>query len=354
MGNSAQPSATNFSNFVLPSPLTDEAVVAMMGEFGQYNIIDPKYVNKLIDGVCSLVESKPSVCDLDIDPDTSVTVVGDLHGQYFDLQKIFEMNGNPSKSNRYLFNGDFVDRGAFGVEVVLTLFAWKLLYPEHVTLLRGNHEIRSVNETYGFKDEVVLKYGSERLFYKLNTAFTKLPIAGVLKNKVFVVHGGLPRQDGGQVSLDAIRSLPNDMEPKERSILSDLLWSDPQDDFGVSMSPRNVGILFGPDVTLRFLHANNLDLVVRSHELCADGYRIQEGGKVVTIFSAPNYCGRCGNLAAFARFDSELKMTIRQFPATIRPPAAGLKKPASSPVPVDINNRRSSFNRYMGDNGAAT
>merc|ERR1711959_181851 len=119
----------------------------MMGEFGQYNIIDPKYVNKLIDGVCSLVESKPSVCDLDIDPDTSITVVGDLHGQYFDLQKIFEMNGNPSKSNRYLFNGDFVDRGAFGVEVVLTLFAWKLLYPEHVTLLRGNHEIRSVNET---------------------------------------------------------------------------------------------------------------------------------------------------------------------------------------------------------------
>lgn len=328
-------------------------MLAMMAEFGAYNIIDPKYVNKLIDSVCSITESKPSVVDLDILPDTSITVVGDLHGQYFDLQKIFEMNGNPSESNRYLFNGDFVDRGAFGIEVVLTLFAWKTLYPDHVTLLRGNHEIRSVNETYGFKDEVVLKYGSERLFYKLNTVFTKLPIAGVLKSKVFVVHGGLPRQDGGQVSLDAIRSLPNDMEPKERSILSDLLWSDPQDDFGVAMSPRNVGILFGPDVTLRFLHANSLDLVVRSHELCADGYRIQEGGKVVTIFSAPNYCGRCGNLAAFARFDSELKMTIRQFPATIRPTAAP-KKNTPKAIPVDANNnRRSSVNRYMGDQMAS-
>ena len=241
------------------------------------------------------------------------------------------MNGTPSAINRYIFNGDFVDRGAFGVEVVVTLFAWKSLYPEYVTLLRGNHEIRSVNESYGFKEEVRHKYGAEKLFTKFNAVFAKLPVAAVVKEKVFVVHGGLPRHENGQATLEQLRGIAFDAEPRERSILSDLLWSDPQDEYGIAMSPRNVGVLFGPDVTQRFLHTNNLDLIVRSHELCADGYRIQEGGKVVTIFSAPNYCGRCGNLAAFARFNSDLKMTIRQFPATARPASPG-SKPSNSPI----------------------
>ena len=272
-----------------------------------------------------------TVVDVPIEEDHHLTIVGDLHGQFFDLAKIFEMNGNPSPVNRYIFNGDFVDRGAFGVEVVVTLFAWKSLYPEYVTLLRGNHEIRSVNESYGFKEEVRHKYGNEKLFGKFNAVFQKLPLAAIVKEKVFVVHGGLPRHENGQVKVDTIRQLAFDAEPRERSIMSDLLWSDPQDDYGIAMSPRNVGVLFGPDVTQRFLHANNLDLIVRSHELCADGYRIQEGGKVVTIFSAPNYCGRCGNLAAFARFNSDLKMTIRQFPATARPASPG-SKVSKSPV----------------------
>merc|ERR1712110_1404220 len=136
------------------------------------------------------------------------------------------MNGPPSASNRYLFNGDFVDRGAFGIEVVLTLFSWKSLYPEHVHLLRGNHEIRSVNETYGFKDEVGHKYGSDKMFSKINAAFTKLPIGALVKKKIFCVHGGLPRQDG--VTIADLREIKCDSEPRERTILSDLLWPAPR------------------------------------------------------------------------------------------------------------------------------
>jgi len=188
------------------------------------------------------------------------------------------------------------------------------------------------------------KYGNEKLFGKINSVFDKLPISAVIKQKVFVVHGGIPRHQNGSVTLDTLRNLTFEMEPRERSILSDLLWSDPQDDVGVGMSPRNVGILFGPDVTQRFLQTNDLDLVVRSHELCGEGYRIQEGGKVVTIFSAPNYCGRCGNLAAFARFDSDLKMTIRQVPATVRPPSPSV---AQRPLAAGSTDRRQSLTRYM-------
>jgi len=201
-----------------------------------------------------------------------------------------------------------------------------------------------VNESYGFKEEIRHKYGAEKLFSKFNMVFAKLPVAAVVKKKVFVVHGGLPRHEDGAVKLDTLRGLANDTEPRERSIMSDLLWSDPQDAYGIAMSPRNVGILFGPDVTQRFLHTNDLDLIVRSHELCADGFRIQEGGKVVTIFSAPNYCGRCGNLAAFARFNSDLKMTIRQFPATARP-ASPSARPRTSPAAA--LDRRGSLANYM-------
>jgi len=333
---------TNFSDFALPSPITEESINEMMNLFKQYGVVEPKCVTKLVDDISDTVTSGPIVVDVDVAPSHNLTVVGDLHGQYFDLAKIFEMNGNPSVSNRYVFNGDFVDRGAFGVEVVLTLFAWKALYPDYVTLLRGNHEIRSVNESYGFKDEVKHKYGSDKLFTRINTVFSQLPVAAVIKSKVFVVHGGLPRHENGQVTLETLRNLTSDPEPRERSIMSDLLWSDPQDDYGIAMSPRNVGVLFGPDVTQRFLNTNDLDLVVRSHELCGDGYRIQEGGKVVTIFSAPNYCDRCGNLAAFARFDSDLKMTIRQFPATARPAS-----PNTRPASGNATEKRSSLSRYM-------
>jgi len=335
---------THFSDFELPTPLSEDGIMQMMEQFKQYAVVDPAIASRLAEGVSALPHINKIVVDVDIQPDHHHTIVGDLHGQYFDLAKIFEMNGFPAVDNRYIFNGDFVDRGAFGVEVVLTLFAWKLLYPDYVTLLRGNHEIRSVNESYGFKDEVQHKYGSENIFAQLNAVFSKLPVCAVVQKKVFVVHGGLPRHDNGQVPIDTLRSLGTDAEPRERSILSDLLWSDPQDESGIAMSPRNVGILFGPAVTQRFLTCNNLDLVVRSHELCGDGYRIQEGGKVVTIFSAPNYCGRCGNLAAFARFDADLKMTIRQFPATARPasPAAAAVEPDAQPI-----DRKSSMARYM-------
>jgi len=342
----AKSKPTIFSPFELPSPLDDNGVMSLMQEFQEYSTIDPKVVMKLLDDAAAALSTQTSaVVDMDVPEGGSLTVVGDLHGQFFDLAKIFELNGNPGPSNRYIFNGDFVDRGAFVTEVVLTLMSWKVLYPKYVTLLRGNHEIRSVNESYGFKDEVAHKYGDDKIFSKFNNVFCKLPIAALIQQKVFVVHGGLPRAENGMVSIDSLRKLTVDVEPRERSILSDLLWSDPQDEYGVGMSPRNVGILFGPDVTQRFLQANNLDLIVRSHELCADGYRIQEGGKVVTIFSAPNYCGRCGNLAAYAKFDSNLKMTIRQFPATQRPPSP--VKGQTPRAPAGAIDRTNSLTRYM-------
>jgi len=215
----------------------------------------------------------------------------------------------------YIFNGDYVDRGSMGLEVVLLLVAWKVFLPERVHLIRGNHELEIVNTVYGFRAEISSKYGGDLgLFDEFNRVFSQLPVGAVVQDAVFIVHGGLPRTPG--ILLSQIRATKNSSDPMDGTIVSDLLWSDPCDVNGHHPSPRNIGMLFGPDVAKQFCELNGLDVIVRAHELCMEGYSIQAGGKVVTVFSAPNYCGRCQNLGAFLVFDANLKMTIRQFAAS--------------------------------------
>lgn len=312
----------SFTVFSVPFPVTRHSVKSLVADLKLQKILDPACVVSILDQFCAKCDSKGHSAIVDIAvsaKDSKLVIVGDTHGQYFDLMQIFDTNGVPSQSVRYLFNGDFVDRGAFGIEVVLTLFIYKLMWPEYITLLRGNHEIRSVNNAYGFKQELWSKYSStafgtsEKLFTKFNIAFSKLPVAALINDKVFVVHGGIPRTNNGDVAIQQLRELSCDVEPEVNSILSDMLWSDPQDENGFSPSPREVGVLFGPDASKRFLERNQLKLIIRSHQLCHEGYSFQAGGGVLTIFSAPNYCGRCGNLGAYAVLDSDNTITIQQF-----------------------------------------
>lgn len=165
------------------------------------------------------------------------------------------MNRLPSEDNPYLFNGDFVDRGSFSTEVILTLFAFKALYPDAVHLTRGNHESRHLNRVYGFEGEVHAKY--DNTIYELfQEVFNWLPLAIVLNKKVMVVHGGLFSKDG--VKLEDIEKIDRNRDIPEEGLMCDLLWSDPQKELGRSPNKRGVSIAFGPDVTKQFLKENNL------------------------------------------------------------------------------------------------
>jgi serine/threonine-protein phosphatase 5 len=206
---------------------------------------------------------------------------------------IFSINGEPSAERPYLFNGDFVDRGSFSVEVILTLFGYKLVYPTGLNLTRGNHETKNMNKMYGFEGEVKHKLDDNinRLF---SQCFCLLPLCALIEDAVFVVHGGLASVN--DVTISDINKLNRNREPPESGLMCDLMWSDPQAPKGRSPSKRGIGLSFGPDVTDNFLETNHLKMVVRSHEVRDEGYEWEHSNKLVTVFSAPNYCDQVHNL----------------------------------------------------------
>eukprot|EP00934_Nitzschia_sp_Nitz4_P001658 Nitzschia sp. Nitz4//scaffold50_size126154//57504//59214//NITZ4_003684-RA/size126154-augustus-gene-0.127-mRNA-1//-1//CDS//3329553695//1658//frame0 len=299
--------------------LPRDFVVAAMDQFKNQKLIHKRYVARLLISCKKYFESLPSLMEISI-PDASpdhdlnaaprVTVCGDTHGQFYDVLNIFELNGLPSTNNPYLFNGDFVDRGSFSVEVILTYLLWKVSNPNCIYLTRGNHETRNMNKIYGFEGEVKAKY-DDKIFDLFLEVFCYLPLAATIEGKVFVTHGGLPSQD--VVSLEDIRKIKRGIEPPETGLMSDLLWSDPQPFPGFSPSKRGIGYSFGPDITTRFLESNSLSLLVRSHEVKEEGYLVEHGGKTITIFSAPNYCDSMGNKGAFIHFDKTLEPKMTQF-----------------------------------------
>eukprot|EP01028_Stygiella_incarcerata_P005626 TRINITY_DN2354_c0_g1_i1.p1 TRINITY_DN2354_c0_g1~~TRINITY_DN2354_c0_g1_i1.p1 ORF type:complete len:478 (-),score=118.07 TRINITY_DN2354_c0_g1_i1:255-1688(-) len=248
------------------------------------------------------LDTLPSLVHIEVPKKKHITVCGDTHGQFFDVVHIFEENGMPSKENPYLFNGDYVDRGSFSVEVILALLSFMITDPESIYLARGNHESRGLNQMYGFSGEVAAKY-NPKMYEVFLEVFRVLPLCHVLNKKVIVIHGGLPRQ--GNVTLSEIASIDRKREIPEDGVMTDLLWADPGDVPGISMSKRGTSRAFGADITKLFLETNNLSLLVRSHEMMMDGYSVTHDGKCITVFSAPNYCDAMGNLGAYIHFDGD-------------------------------------------------
>ncbi|KAG0306324.1 hypothetical protein BGZ98_002618 [Dissophora globulifera] len=238
-----------------------------------------------------------------------VTVCGDIHGQFHDLMELFRIGGNSPDTN-YLFMGDYVDRGYYSVETVTLLVALKVRYKDRVTILRGNHESRQITQVYGFYDECLRKYGNANVWKAFTDLFDYLPLTALIEDQIFCLHGGLsPSID----SLDHIRSLDRIQEVPHEGPMCDLLWSDPDDRCGWGISPRGAGYTFGQDVSETFNHNNGLTLIARAHQLVMEGYNWCQDRNVVTIFSAPNYCYRCGNQAAIMEIDENLKYTFLQF-----------------------------------------
>lgn len=245
-----------------------------------------------------------------------IKICGDIHGQYSDLLRIFEYGGLPPRSN-YLFLGDYVDRGKQSLETICLLLAYKIKYPENVFLLRGNHECASVNRIYGFYDECKRRF-NVRLWRIFCDCFNCLPVAAIIEERIFCTHGGLSPE---LHNLDQIRNLPRPCDVPDSGLLCDLLWSDPSNDVQEwGMNERGVSYTFGANVVTKFIRKNDFDLICRAHQVVEDGYEFFGDRRLVTIFSAPNYCGEFDNAGAIMTIDESLVCSFQILkPQTVKP-----------------------------------
>ena len=282
--------------------LTFEFVTAMLEHFRQNKRLPASLIHKLIARVTPILKAEPNI--VPVSCTARLIVVGDLHGQLDDLLAIFKLTGMPSSRTRYLFNGDFVDRGQHSVECITTLLALHTLYPHDVLLNRGNHESRDLNGRDGFENECLEKYPKDlNVFNAFSAVFSLLPLGHLIDQQVLVIHGGLCPTCP---TLDEIQALNRFHEvPPSNSIMEYLMWSDPQSKKGRAESPRGAGILFGADVTNEFLKKNGLNLIVRSHECMEKGFQYHHHEKCITVFSASNYCGTVGNDGALVVFERD-------------------------------------------------
>lgn len=236
-----------------------------------------------------------------------LNICGDIHGQYYDLLRLFSMGGFPPSTN-YLFLGDYVDRGKQSLESICLLLAYKILYPENFFLLRGNHECSNINKMYGFYDECKRRF-SIKLWKMFSDCFNCMPIAALIEKKIMCMHGGLSPEMKRVEDLDRIF---RPIEVPDTGMLCDLVWSDPDKTAkGWIRNDRGVSYAFGKDILKGFLKKNKLDLICRAHQVVEDGYEFFGNKQLVTVFSAPNYCGEFDNNGAMISVGKELMCSFK-------------------------------------------
>lgn len=260
-----------------------------------------------IKGLCmkarDVFMSQPNLLELE----APIKICGDIHGQFSDLLRLFECGGFPPESN-YLFLGDYVDRGSQSIESICLLLAYKIKHPLNFFLLRGNHESAIINRIYGFYDECKKRY-SIKLWKVFGDCFNCLPAAALIDDKIFCMHGGLSPE---LANFDQIRKLTRPCEVPEVGLLCDLLWSDPDKTVnGWEENERGVSYIFGEEVVSLFLKKHDIDLVCRAHQVVEEGYEFFAKRQLVTVFSAPNYCGEFDNSAALMTVDSSLMCSFQ-------------------------------------------
>ncbi|XP_070197624.1 serine/threonine-protein phosphatase with EF-hands 1-like [Littorina saxatilis] len=312
----------------LTFPITRSQVQNLVQAFKSKQLLHVKYLLQLLHEARLQLRQCGNINRATTALSHQITICGDLHGKLEDLYMIFHKNGLPSVDNPYVFNGDFVDRGAHSVEVAALLFACFLSSPNEVYLNRGNHEDHLMNIRYGFIREIMKKYKDKatkvvRLF---EDVFSWLPVATVVNERVLVLHGGVSEH----VDLNFLQNIDrhkfasvlrppgasklsnidihqlDDTELQEWKQMLDILWSDPKNIKGsIPNTFRGGGCYFGPDVTKKVLDAHNLQLLIRSHECKPEGFEYTHDGRVLTVFSASNYYEEGSNRGAYVKFHDD-------------------------------------------------
>ena len=244
--------------------------------------------NYVIDKAYGILEKEESLLKIS----APLYICGDIHGQYYDLLRVFDILNYPPQST-FLFLGDYVDRGKQSLECLLLLLCLKIKYPDKIFLLRGNHECEALNKMYGFFDECKRRL-SIKCFKKIITLFNIMPISALINENILCMHGGLSKD---LQNIEQINKILRPTDIPNEGLLCDILWSDPNEslneDFG--SNERNISVTFSKDVVKNFLEKNNLDLICRAHQVVEEGFEFFADMKLVTIFTAPNYMGEFDN-----------------------------------------------------------
>lgn len=298
-----------------------ETVLAAFGPFIYDHCVDidkigielplPQFSEQTITALCdetaTLLQKRPSL--LRIEP--PLYVVGDIHGNILDLIRIFILSQGPPYS-RFLFLGDYVDRGPCSLCVITLLFAMQLAFPDHVFLLRGNHEFESINSTYGFLDEVMFYYGTNEIFTQINKTFEYLPIAAIIRDEIFCVHGGLSPT---LHSLSQIDEIQRPFKSYESDFVADLLWSDPiLTNTSYVRSQRGSGVTFGPNEVKTFLEQFKVKIIIRAHQCVKQGVVRFGDTELYTVFSSSNYDEGSKNSCGLMFFSSDFAMKCFSLP----------------------------------------
>ena len=303
---------------------------------------------RLLKRTCLLLRSSENVLQVQ----APCVVFGDLHGQLHDFLKMYDSVGVPSATNQYLFLGDYVDRGEFSVELITFLLSLKLSYPDHVHILRGNHECAEITAYYGFEDDCLKRY-NKIIYDHFLSIFNAMPVAAVLSTPYgdwFCVHGGLPPtgMEQGIYDLNKLNRF-QEPDPSHENVnhicLFDMLWTDPMEccEYGLAEEEggmtqtqkemftseamgwlenesRGCSQVYGVQPVTKFLKQNNMRGIIRGHEFQENGIGLHFSNEVLkklimpngdmnsplppvtTVFSASNYCGRDGNTGAIIKF----------------------------------------------------
>ena len=283
--------------------------------------IPTEVANDLCEDVLQVFKGEQALLRIDVAEDENIVVVGDIHGQLSDLRaNVFRLE--PDSKRKFLFLGDYVDRGPNSVEVICLLFALKVEFPNRIHLLRGNHEESQTSRIYGFLYEVRTKFGVIDLWTKFNETFCWLPLAACVtsgEHRFMCVHGGLspPLAELSQLNDIERYDYGGTLDTDSSDIVDGLLWSDPTDATSrFARNERGCGYLFGAATTSEFCEANQLDFICRAHQISMEGYCWSHGGRCLTVFSAPNYCGVNNNLAAILIVDGKWNLKFVQYDAS--------------------------------------
>ncbi|ODV84328.1 hypothetical protein CANARDRAFT_8682 [[Candida] arabinofermentans NRRL YB-2248] len=303
--------------------------VFLMNHFKREGRLSAYQLTTILEQATEILEKEPNLLQIPC----PATVVGDIHGQFYDLCKLFEMCGDPAKT-QYIFLGDYVDRGDYSIEVLILLYAMKINFPQSFWMLRGNHESKRMTDYFTFKRECEVKY-SKDIYRESMNSFKALPLCAVLNEQFFCCHGGISKELVRVTDINSINRFRYDFPSK--GLYCDIMWADPSPDYDTEEFDtdepstyfrdnyeRHCSYYFSHKAACRFLENNNLLSIIRAHQAQDAGYRMYRKNdstgfpSVITLFSAPNYCGTYRNKAAALVYDGST-FNIKQFVSSPTP-----------------------------------